>query len=113
MTMLEDALRQTFADNVGTAPLTHDPAGRAIARAAVLRRRQRAVAGTAMIVVLVVLTGGVWLVRDARGGTAVASNAAADSVGAADTFDADVFSGGEIYVGGAGSASSLPSADKD
>jgi hypothetical protein len=57
MGLLEDALRDAFADQVRTAPTVDDPAGRAIGAAGRIRRR-RAVAGTLAIVAGVVFASG-------------------------------------------------------
>lgn len=67
MTMLEDALRETFAGRVADVPAVLDPAGTAIRRARALRRRQQAVAGTALALAVTLVVSGAWWVRSAAG----------------------------------------------
>lgn len=58
MTRLEDALRETFAGRVAEQPIVLDPAGKAIRRARVVRRRRRA-NGAAALAIATLLAGGV------------------------------------------------------
>jgi hypothetical protein len=67
MTMLEEALRETFAGQVAEVPAVLDPAGSAIARARTVRRRQQVVTGTALAVAVTLVVSGTWWVRGAVG----------------------------------------------
>ncbi len=67
MTMLEEALRQTFAGQVAEVPAVLDPAGAAIARARTVRRRQQAMAGTALALAVTLVVSGTWWARGAVG----------------------------------------------
>jgi hypothetical protein len=67
MTMLEDALRETFAGQVAHVPAVLDPAGTAIRQARALRRRQQAVAGTALALAVTLVVSGAWWARSAAG----------------------------------------------
>jgi hypothetical protein len=67
MTMLEDALRETFAGRVAEVPAVLDPAGAAIARARTVRRRQHAVASTALALAVTLVVSGTWWARGAVG----------------------------------------------
>jgi hypothetical protein len=55
MGLLEDALRDTFNSRVAAPPGVDDPAGQAIRRAGVIRRRQVAVASVAAVVTVVLV----------------------------------------------------------
>jgi hypothetical protein len=67
MTMLEDALRETFAGQVAEVPAVLDPAGAAIARARAVRRRQQAMAGTALALAVTLVVSGTWWAHGAIG----------------------------------------------
>src|SRR5689334_14634287 len=67
MTMLEEALRETFAGQVAEVPAVLDPAGAAIARARAVRRRQHAMAGTALALAVTLVVSGTWWARGAVG----------------------------------------------
>jgi len=67
MTMLEEALRETFAGQVAEVPAVLDPAGAAIARARAVRRRQQAMAGTALALAVTLVVSGTWWARGAVG----------------------------------------------
>jgi hypothetical protein len=78
--MLEDELRAAFAARVATPPPVTDPAGRAIARARVIHRRRLGLTGLAVVAVMVLVVGGVWVVRDGRSGGAVPALVAAGTL---------------------------------
>lgn len=98
MTMLEEALRETFAGQVAEVPAVLDPAGAAIARARTARRRQQAIAGTALALAVTLVVSGTWWARGAGStgrsperlaGTAVGLTAGPPGMGPADTTPAD------------------------
>jgi hypothetical protein len=98
MTMLEEALRETFAGQVAEVPAVLDPAGAAIANARTVRRRQQAMAGTALALAVTLVVSGTWWARGAAGtgrspetlaGTAVSLTAGPPGMGPADTAPAD------------------------
>ncbi len=93
MTMLEDALRQTFVTRTERVPVMDDPAGIAITRARVVRRRHRYASGTALVLtVLLMASGGWWIRAGVSGSSRTASAMAAMSIGL------DVFDGWTIYM---------------
>src|SRR5690349_14805499 len=60
MTMIEDELRATFTARTQALPAMADPAGAAIARARVIRRRRNTL-GAALVAAFVLLaSGGIW-----------------------------------------------------
>jgi hypothetical protein len=104
VTMLEEALRRTFADAVdAVAPLRPDPAGQAISRACAIRRRQRMVASTAVMLAIVVLASGTWWAHRAG---AEPAHSFADMVGPA-RRDVDFSAGNVIYESATGTVQTL------
>src|SRR5690349_10394387 len=60
MTMIEDELRATFTARTQALPAMADPAGAAIARARVIRRRRNTLGAALLAVFVLLASGGVW-----------------------------------------------------
>jgi hypothetical protein len=95
--MLEEALRQAFAESVAEAPATPqvvpDRAAAVIARARIMRRRLRIARGTVVVMVVVLLASSGLVTAIGRSGDAQQSASGADTF----ALDLDLLSGRTLY----------------